>query len=398
MQHAAVLLAGGSGTRMGGVGEDKILFDIGGRSVFGHVLRTFVDSGLFGRLVIVHRDEQQRRHLEKALAREGVPLPVSFRGGGRRRQDSVRSGLSALPREVHWVWIHDCARPAIRRESLQLLAEALHPRAGAVGMAHRVTDTVRRFGESPLAQPSRGELLDREFLWAMETPQVFPKDLLLRAHDALGTEVTDDLAAVEALGEPVLLVENPFPNPKLTAPADLPHITSLLQEQPMDKPGPSSRVGIGYDIHRLEEGRPLVLGGVEIPSGKGLVGHSDADVLSHAMADAILGAAGLADIGHYFPNTDPAIAGISSLRILERAVAEAREAGWRLGNVDATLIAEKPKIAPYLAGMRSKLAGALALPENAVGIKATTNEGLGSLGRGEGMAAHAVAYLYPVGD
>jgi 2-C-methyl-D-erythritol 2,4-cyclodiphosphate synthase len=273
------------------------------------------------------------------------------------------------------------------------MAAALGSQAGAVGMARRVTDTMRRFVEAPLLHPSRGELLDREYLWAMETPQAFPRDLLLRAHEALGAEVTDDLAAVEALGEEVLLVENPFPNPKLTSPADLPYLSSLLEKQPMKNAPPATRSGIGYDIHRLEEGRRLFLGGVEIPFAKGLVGHSDADVLSHAIADAVLGAAGLADIGHYFPDTDPTVEGIPSLRIVERAVAEARDRGWRVANVDATLIAEQPKIAPYLARMRGRLAAALSVAEAAVGIKATTNEGLGSLGRGEGIAAHAVACL-----
>lgn len=396
MQHVALLLAGGSGTRMGGISEDKILLEIAGQSLFRHVLRAFLDCGLFAHLVVVHRGTRQRRHLEKALAEEAVALPVTFREGGKRRQDSVRSGLTALPEDSHWVWIHDCARPAIRKESLQQMAAALGSHAGAVGMARRVTDTVRRFAEAPLVRPSRGELLDREYLWAMETPQAFPRDLLLRAHEALGAEVTDDLAAVEALGDEVLLVENPFPNPKLTAPADLPYLSSLLEEQPMKNATPATRSGIGYDIHRLEEGRRLFLGGVEIPFAKGLVGHSDADVLSHAIADAVLGAAGLADIGHYFPDTDPAIEGIPSLRIVEKAVAEARNRGWRIANVDATLIAEQPKIAPYLARMRGRLAAALSLPEAAVGIKATTNEGLGSLGRGEGIAAHAVACLEAV--
>lgn len=149
--------------------------------------------------------------------------------------------------------------------------------------------------------------------------------------------------------------------------------------------------GLGYDIHRFTTGRPLILGGVEIPHDRGLDGHSDADVLSHAIADAILGAIGEQDIGHHFPNTDPSIRGISSLKILEKAAALARQRGARLNNIDATLIAEAPQIAPHIFPMRERLAAALGLPAARVAVKATTNEGLGTLGRGEGIAALAIA-------
>jgi len=162
----------------------------------------------------------------------------------------------------------------------------------------------------------------------------------------------------------------------------------------MNPPQIPFRVGLGYDIHPFADGRKLVLGGVEIPFFRGLQGHSDADVLTHALADAILGAAGLPDIGHFFPNSDPAIAGIDSQEILRRAVAEARQLGWGVGNVDLALIAEQPKIAPHLEAMRSRLAASLEIPPGAIGLKATTNEKIGSLGRAEGIAAHAVCLLY----
>jgi 2-C-methyl-D-erythritol 2,4-cyclodiphosphate synthase len=153
------------------------------------------------------------------------------------------------------------------------------------------------------------------------------------------------------------------------------------------------RIGTGYDIHRLVEGRPLVIGGVEIPYDKGLLGHSDADVLSHAIADAILGAAGLPDIGFYFPNTDPSIEGINSQEILKRAVAEAEEEGFRLVNVDSTLIAEEPRISMHIAAIKQRLSQSLSIPVTAIGIKATTNEGVGDLGKGMAIAAQAVCLL-----
>ena len=153
------------------------------------------------------------------------------------------------------------------------------------------------------------------------------------------------------------------------------------------------RIGTGYDIHRLTEGRPLVLGGVEIPHGKGLLGHSDADVLSHAIADAILGAAGLPDIGFFFPNSDPAIEGIDSQIILRRAISEAKAKGFRVVNVDSNLIAEEPQIGPHLSAMQNKLSESLEIPTSAIGIKATTHEGIGDLGKGLGIAAQAVCLL-----
>jgi 2-C-methyl-D-erythritol 2,4-cyclodiphosphate synthase len=156
---------------------------------------------------------------------------------------------------------------------------------------------------------------------------------------------------------------------------------------------PPWRIGHGYDIHRLVEGRDLVLGGIKFDTSYGLEGHSDADCLTHAICDAILGAAGLPDIGHHFPNTDPAFRGINSQELLSRCVALARERGWTVVNVDASLIAERPKIGPRLEAMRARLAETLGLPSSAVGIKATTNEGVGEIGRGAAIAAHAVCLL-----
>lgn len=162
----------------------------------------------------------------------------------------------------------------------------------------------------------------------------------------------------------------------------------------MTPPPPPFRIGHGYDVHAFAEGRPLVLGGVTIPAPRGLDGHSDADVLTHALADAILGAGGLPDIGHYFPPSDPSIRGIDSQLILQRAVAEVAALGYRVGNVDVSLIAQTPKIAPHLAAMKATLATSLGLPPSAIGLKATTHEGLGALGRAEGIAAHAVCLLF----
>ncbi len=321
-------------------------------------------------------------------------FPVFFTLGGKERQDSVRAGLAMLPPETEWVMIHDCARPAVTPMAIQALHKTMKALYCAVSLAHRVTDTVRSFEESPLDSPGEGKLLDRRKLWGMETPQGFPRGLIDEAHANLKQPTTDDLAAVEAIGKPVALVESNQPNPKITRSSDLILLESLLAPSIMkDESSSITRVGLGYDIHQLKQGLRLILGGVQIPSEAGLVGHSDADVLSHAIADAILGACGLPDIGHYFPNTDPTIAGISSLEIIKRARKEAENTGLALVNVDATLIAEQPKISPYIPEMKAALGKVLRLNPSDIGIKATTQEKIGALGAGDGIAAHAVATL-----
>jgi 2-C-methyl-D-erythritol 2,4-cyclodiphosphate synthase/2-C-methyl-D-erythritol 4-phosphate cytidylyltransferase len=394
MKHVAILLAGGSSSRMGQSVEDKILLEIAGKPVFGHVLTAFVDSGTQDALVIVARDDVQRKELAAVVQREQVEIPVFYTLGGSERQISVQKGLDLLPSDAAYVTIHDCARPAVSPAALRAVREALLETGHAVSLAHRVTDTIRQFPGDPAGKPAAGSLLPREQLWAMETPQAFPRDLLDRAHAELDKTVTDDLAAVEALGEPVVLVESVFPNPKLTRPADLPFLETLLTSNTMNAhTRPPFRVGFGYDIHRLKAGLPLTLGGIPIHSEVGLDGHSDADVLSHAIADAILGGCGLPDIGHYFPNTDAAIKGISSQEILKRAVREAGRTGYRLVNVDASVIAETPKIAPYISRMKKQLSKTLGIPVEAIGIKATTQEKIGALGQAAGIAAHAVASL-----
>jgi 2-C-methyl-D-erythritol 2,4-cyclodiphosphate synthase len=210
----------------------------------------------------------------------------------------------------------------------------------------------------------------------------------------MGWAGTDEAALVEQFtDEPVHLVLGDPANLKVTRPEDLPLAEAIFHSRQFAPMTIQTRIGFGYDIHPLTEGRPLFLGGVEIPSLRGLDGHSDADVLLHALCDALLGAAGLPDIGHLFPNTESAYKGASSLTLLAEVVRRVHEAGYAVGNADMTLIAEAPKIAPYIGQMRSAIADALRVEPSQVGIKATTNEGLGSLGRGEGIAAHAVVLL-----
>lgn len=235
MANAAIFLCGGSGTRMRGQVADKVLTSLGGKPVFWHSVKAFLDSGLIDHAVIVYRDQEQRRELSNILATAGVDhWKVEWATGGKERQDSVFNGLCVMSLLVDYVFIHDCARPMIRTENLHALYEAVSDQGSAV-LAHRVADTIKRAAGSQRKLTGR-KLKDvpRSNLWAMETPQVFNRETILECYRRLRLDnlsVTDDTAAVTREGHKVTLVENPFPNPKLTTPADLPYLEFLLQQK-----------------------------------------------------------------------------------------------------------------------------------------------------------------------
>lgn len=403
MQHSTpptshlslILLAGGSGQRMQHAVEDKVLTRIGQHSVFAHCCSAFNAAGIVDSAVVVCRDAQQQAAIAECLPALKLDFPLTFTFGGLTRQNSVANGLGCLPKDCSHVLIHDCARPAVRPQAIRALAHALQSGAPAATLAHRVVDTLRRYSADPLAAPADGTLVERDCLWAMETPQGFARDAIERAHSQLDVSVTDDVEACRRIGICAQIVESTHPNPKLTTPADLPLLNALLTP-PTQLPMHAPRIGFGYDIHRTVKGRALVLACTPIPSDFGLDGHSDADVIAHAVADAILGACGASDIGHFFPNDSAACKDMDSALIIAKAVAVAAENGLQLSNVDVTLIAEAPKIAPFLHAMKQNLAAACQITPSQLAIKATTNERLGSLGAQRGMAAHAVACLYPI--
>jgi 2-C-methyl-D-erythritol 4-phosphate cytidylyltransferase/2-C-methyl-D-erythritol 2,4-cyclodiphosphate synthase len=311
--------------------------------------------------------------------------------GGERRQDSVAVGLAALPEQTEIVVIHDGARPLANAELFDRCVQAA-TESGAAIAAIPVADTLKRVD----GQVIRGTV-DRSGLWAAQTPQAFRLETLRRALAAsAGEDVTDEARLCEAVGIPVTVVPASLANLKVTHPEDIAVADALLRaQQALPAPG-QTRVGIGYDSHRFAVGRRLVLGGVAIPHDRGLEGHSDADVLLHAIADAILGAAALGDIGQHFPPTDERFRDADSQDLLREVVQLVRDAGWASVNVDATILAEAPRIAPHVTAMRSRIAACLGIEVDAVGVKATTNEGMGAIGRGEGIAALATATLVPV--
>jgi 2-C-methyl-D-erythritol 4-phosphate cytidylyltransferase/2-C-methyl-D-erythritol 2,4-cyclodiphosphate synthase len=379
----AVVPAAGRGVRFGS-GQNKVFAPLAGKTVLEWTLDALLP--VCATLVVVARDDEQNDL--RRLAASGKRTEIVVTPGGATRQDSVACGLAMLDDRDgdDIVLVHDSARPLVSRAILDAcISGALA--SGAAIAALPVSDSLKSAGEDAIITGT----VDRSGLWAMQTPQAFRLRLLRAAHAhamQAGFQGTDEAAVVEHLGgHPVRVVPGARENIKITEPADL-----VFAEQWLSRTRASElRVGLGYDIHRLVPGRPLWLGGVEIPSELGLDGHSDADALLHAVCDALLGAVGLPDIGHLFPNTDDAYKGVSSLKLLAEVHRRLLLEGWVVGNIDCMVIAERPKIAPYIAAMRDAIAGTLETTATRISIKATTNEGLGALGAGEGIACHATA-------
>lgn len=294
--------------------------------------------------------------------------------GGRTRAESARLGLAVAPRDAALIAVHDAARPLVSQSLLTKLFEAASEHGSAIP-ALPVVDSLKN---------ELGEPVDRSGLRAVQTPQVFRREWLAEAY-ATGEEATDDAELVRRAGHPLRFVPGEPTNVKITRTEDMKLLNRLVPTE--------VRVGHGYDIHAFAEGRRLILGGVEIPWHKGLAGHSDADALTHAIMDALLGAAGLPDIGCRFPNTDPTWKDANSLSLLASVAKELTESGCRILNIDATIVAQAPKMAPFAEQMKANLASAMGVSHRKIGLKATTHEGVGSLGREEGIACFAAALI-----
>lgn len=377
MRVGAIILAAGSSRRMGG--GDKLLAELAGRPVLSWSLSAFEECDTVDDIVVVTSASNRSEVAE--LCREVYKVRALVNGGSER-QDSVWAGLSAL-QGVDLVAVHDGARPLIRPEGIRGCIERASRGVGVIAGGPAV-DTIKVVGASEKVV----ETPERSTLRMVATPQVFRAGTLRRAHEAArrdGVLATDDAGLVERIGETVVVHDVGGPNPKITGPSDLPLVEALLGVRY------EVRSGIGIDSHRFDANRRLVLGGVAIPGSDGLAGHSDADVLTHAIIDALLGGAGLGDIGAQFGTSDPAWAGAESVEMLGLVLEKLRGVGAVPQSVDATVIAERPRLRPHIDAMRGRLAEALSLEVSAVNVAATTAEGMGALGRGEGMSAHAVA-------
>jgi len=372
----ALVVAAGSGSRAGG-GVPKQYRRLGGKTVLAHAVERLRRAGAQDIRVVIGPGQQDL--FDDATAGLALPAPIV---GGAQRRISVWNGLEAIAAEggADLVLIHDAARPFLPRAVWARLLAALGAAPGAVP-ALPVADTLAR-GDSAL-----GDTVGRDKIQRIQTPQAFRFDAVLAAHRAWpgGPEPTDDAQMVRAAGLELTLVRGDPALDKLTFEEDFARAEALLAARM------TSRTGLGFDVHALAEGEELWLGGVRIPHARGLKGHSDADVALHALVDALLGALGEGDIGTHFPPSDPKWRGAPSSRFVEHARALVDARGGRIDHVDLTLVCEAPKIGPHRAAMRARIAALLRLPEARVSIKATTTERLGFTGRGEGIAAQAVA-------
>ncbi|MCR4665786.1 MAG: 2-C-methyl-D-erythritol 4-phosphate cytidylyltransferase [Desulfovibrio sp.] len=382
-----VVVAAGLGTRMGEGREPKQFLLLDGRPLYWRSISVMASCPDIRGIVLVLPKDFVSREEERIreFSRETPPgIPLLLTEGGASRKDSVRLGLERLPHECTHVLIHDGARPFLSAGLIHALVEELRSGKNAVIPAVPVNDTIKRVRYGQVL-----ETPDREELLAVQTPQAFEKNAILKAHETLEGSFTDDASMLEVLGEKVYTIPGDGRNNKITYPSDL---SAIMEEKT-----PRLTVGQGYDVHRFGGTRPVVLGGVPIPSGEAIQAHSDGDVLLHALMDALLGAAGLGDIGEHFPDSDPRFAGISSSLLLDHVLTLLREKGIVPCHIDGTVICERPKIAPHRDAIRANIARLLSLPKDAVNIKATTEEGLGFTGRKEGIKALCVALCKGMG-
>lgn len=376
----AIVLAGGSGSRMGAQ-RNKVLLELAGKPVIVRAVEAF--TNLVDGVILVSREEDIP---DMRAAMAAANLPVTIVAGGDSRQASVWNGLCALPESCTHVLIHDGARCLVDEGTIRRCMASVENHGTGVAAIPAI-DTIKQVDADEIVTATP----DRSQLRAVQTPQGFTVELIRRAHMSAQQESflgTDDASLVERLGHPVRLTEGNRRNIKLTTPEDM-----IMAEAFLGRNFPVLRVGQGYDVHRLVEGRDLILCGVNVPHTLGLLGHSDADVAVHALMDAMLGAMALGDIGKHFPDTDERYRGISSMKLLEHVVALLKERHARVTNCDVTIVAQKPKLLPHIPQMQANIASALELPLDRVNIKATTTERLAFEGREEGISAQAICMV-----
>lgn len=371
-----VLLAAGSGKRMK-TDENKVLLNLDGNPIIWHTLKAFVKSGVISQYVLVCKKSEE--HTIKEITSK-FHIDVTLAHGGKERQDSVYSGLLALNDDIKYVMVHDSARPYISPSTIKSCAKELEIYGSAVVGVYS-HDTIKKVENGKIIKT-----LNRLTLVNIQTPQCFEKNALIKAHqkaqedDFLGT---DESILLERLGHSIRFVEGKYSNIKITTKEDMENKENRLM-----------RIGHGMDIHAFSKDRNLIIGGVKIPHHQGLLGHSDADVLIHAIMDSLLGAAGFNDIGHQFPDTDSEFKNIDSKILLKKTNDLINEKGFLIENIDCTLVLQSPKVNEYLSSMKDNIADCLNIDKDRINIKATTTENLGYVGRQEGVAAHAVCLLY----
>ena len=378
-----VIPAAGIGTRMRS-SIPKQYLDLAGKPLLVYSVQAFSKCAFVAQVVVVVSEDS--RETARQLLAEQFPgnSKITVVTGGPRRQDSVKNGLDALTEIIDLVMVHDGARPLITTDLIERCYNAIL-KYGAAIAAVPVKDTLKKANDDQKVTFT----VDRDTLWQAQTPQGAKRDLLDEAYRRIsGADVTDESSLLERAGIPVHLVRGEQANLKITREEDL-----ILAESIMDRRSTSVRVGHGFDAHRFSNNRALILGGVEIENHRGLAGHSDADVVCHALCDAILGAIGCGDIGSHFPDTDPVYKGISSMVLLDRVIALCSSRGMSICNADITIVCQTPRLSPYLEAMKSQLARQCQVGLMNINIKATTTEKMGYVGREEGISCHAVVLV-----
>ena len=384
-----IIVAAGSSTRMDG--GDKQFADLNGEPVLGYSLRVFARCRHVAGIALVLSSDNLDRG-RRLVSDSGLDDLVICVQGGERRQDSARIGLGALKSsvaETEFIAVHDGARPFVDDSMIERgLATARVTGAAVAGVA--VKDTIKACGSNRVVTKT----LDRRGLWAIQTPQIFRTGVLSAAYETVTAEVTDDAAMVELGGGLVAVFDGHPENIKITTSDDL-LVAGLIasRRQGVEPSTGEQRWGTGFDGHRLVSGGPLRLGGVDVPFDRHLEGHSDGDVLLHALSSSILGAASLGDLGSVFPSSDQQLAGIDSGEIVARCIEMARSGGWAVTHLDATIVAQRPKLAGHLRDMAMQIAKTANIPLTAVNIKVTSTDEVGAIGAGEGIAAQAIATL-----
>ncbi len=364
----ALIPAAGSGSRTK-LNENKIFFKLDNESIIEKTVKAFLNHNRVDNVCIICAEKDEEKLKSIFLDK------VQYVRGGKTRGESVLNGLNAIKDKYDTVLVHDGARPFVTKDIIDRVIDNIKSMQGAIAGV-KVTDTIKQTDENAvvLSTPERSKL------WAAQTPQGFLTNELISAYEKAGTEMTDDGAVFEFAGNSVKMVEGAYSNKKITTEDDVKMSKSYL-------------VGIGYDVHALCEGRPLIIGGVNIPYERGLKGHSDADVLLHAIMDALLGAAGLGDIGRHFPDTDEKYKGIDSMLLFKHVISLLKEQGFEVNNISAIVVAQKPKLKPYIEEMNKNIAENAGIELSKVNVAATTTEKLGFEGREEGISAQATVTI-----
>lgn len=380
---SAVIVAAGSGTRMG---RDKLLIELCGKTTIVRSVEAFKSTGFFDEIILV-ASEKNIDALSAEMENNSLSDNVKIILGGSSRGESSFLGINAAKGE--YVLIHDGARPLVSAQTIEdTLSSCIKIGAAAAGVKSK--DTIKQISSDNTISTT----VPRESAVLIQTPQGFKREEILQAYNKYGFNETDDCSLMEKMGASIAIVEGSYENLKLTTAEDVVTAEGILRKRGEGRSALPMRIGTGFDTHRLVENRDLIIGGVKIPYEKGLLGHSDADVLIHAVIDALFGAAALGDIGKHFPDTDEKYKGADSMLLLEEAERLIYEEGYEIGNIDATIIVQKPKMAPYIQGMCQNIANAVKTDASRISIKAKTNEQMGFTGRGEGIEARAVALLY----